>query len=184
MARGRQYIQFEGYFAESMLGIFRIIRGFADLQDLAAVSVPYEMTGHETQVQRVVGHQRELNEKHAQDIKKYLEQSDNRFIPEVVLSARVPLNPVDVDRCVVLETDEPPSQIIGVQSDDITPVTIKRRYGSKTTRIQTVWIPRQDLEQVKTDKLIRRIDGNHRVALAQSLVDDVPVPLLSICGTG
>ncbi len=40
MSRGRQYTQFEGYFAESALGIFRIIRGFADLQDLAAVSVP------------------------------------------------------------------------------------------------------------------------------------------------
>lgn len=95
MSRGRQYIQFEGYFAESVLGIFRIIRGFADLRDLAAVSVPYEMTDHETETQRVIGHQRELNEKHALDIKKYLEQSDNRFLPEVVLSARVPVNPID-----------------------------------------------------------------------------------------
>ncbi len=176
MSRGRQYIELEGYFAESVLGIFRIIRGFADLQDLEAVSVPYEMTGHETQAQRVVGHQRELNEKHAQDIKKYLEQSDNRFIPEVVLSARVPVNPVDVDRGVVLETDEPPSQIIGVQSDETTPVIIKRRYGSKTTRIQTVRIPRQDLEAIKADKLIRRIDGNHRLALAEHLVEDPNLP--------
>lgn len=176
MSRGRQYIQFEGYFAESVLGIFRIIRGFADLRDLAAVSVPYGMTGHETQPRRVIGYQRELNEKHAQDIKKYLEQSDNRFIPEVVLAARVPVNPVDVDRGVVLETDEPPSQIIGVQSDETTPVTIKRKYGSKTTRIQTIRIPRQDLEQIKADKLIRRIDGNHRLALAEHLVEDPNLP--------
>lgn len=35
MSRGRQYIQFEGYFAESVFGIFHIIRGFADLWDLA-----------------------------------------------------------------------------------------------------------------------------------------------------
>jgi len=35
MSRGRQYIQFEGYFAESVLGIFRIIRGIAHLGDLA-----------------------------------------------------------------------------------------------------------------------------------------------------
>ena len=40
VSHGCQYIQFEGYFAESVLGIFRIIRGFADLRDLAAVSVP------------------------------------------------------------------------------------------------------------------------------------------------
>jgi len=47
------------------------------LQDLAAVSVPYELSDT-TEPGRVVGHQRQLNEKHALDIKKYLEQSDNR----------------------------------------------------------------------------------------------------------
>ncbi len=49
MPRGRQYIQLEGYFAESVLGIFRIIRGFADLKDLAVVSVPYEKSNHATE---------------------------------------------------------------------------------------------------------------------------------------
>ena len=29
MSRGRQYIEYEGCFAENVLGIFRIIRGFA-----------------------------------------------------------------------------------------------------------------------------------------------------------
>lgn len=176
MSRRRQYIEFEGYFAENVLGIFRIIRGFADLRDLAAVSVPYKMTYHETETQRVIGHQRKLNEKHAQDIKKYLEQSDNRFLPEVILAARVPVNPVDADRGVVLETDEPVGYVIGVESAGSTPVTISRKYSSKTTRVQTLRIPRQDLEQVKNDKLIRRIDGNHRLALAEHLVDDLTVP--------
>lgn len=37
-------IEFEGYFAEGVLGIFKIIRGFADLRDLAAISVPYELS--------------------------------------------------------------------------------------------------------------------------------------------
>ena len=37
MSRGRQYIQLEGYFAESVLGIFRIIRGFADLRNADAI---------------------------------------------------------------------------------------------------------------------------------------------------
>ena len=32
MSRGRQYIQFEGYFAQSVPTIFQIIRGFADLR--------------------------------------------------------------------------------------------------------------------------------------------------------
>jgi len=37
---------------------------------------------------RVLGHQRELDVSHAQDIKRYLEQADNRFIPEIILSLR------------------------------------------------------------------------------------------------
>ena len=78
MSRGRQYIEFEGLFSESVLGIFRIIRGFADLRDLAAVSVPYKMEASQ-QAFRVVGHQRIESDKHAQDIKNYLEQSGNRF---------------------------------------------------------------------------------------------------------
>ena len=37
MSRTSQTIEFEGYFAEGVLGIFKIIRGVADLLDLAAV---------------------------------------------------------------------------------------------------------------------------------------------------
>jgi hypothetical protein len=39
-----QSIEFEGYFAEGVLCIFKIILGFADLRDLAAISVPYELS--------------------------------------------------------------------------------------------------------------------------------------------
>ena len=90
MSRGRQYIEFEGLFSESVLGIFRIIRGFADLRDLAAVSVPYKMEDGEHGF-RVVGHQRGESTKHAKEIKNYLEQSENRFLPEVILSVRAPV---------------------------------------------------------------------------------------------
>ena len=44
MPRARQIIEFEGYFAEGVLGIFKIIRSFADLRDLAAISVPFDLT--------------------------------------------------------------------------------------------------------------------------------------------
>ena len=77
----RYLIEFEGCFAEGVLGIFKIIRGFADLRGLAAISVPYELSDG-SQPGRVVGHQHQLNEKHALDIKKSLEQSNNRLIPE------------------------------------------------------------------------------------------------------
>ncbi len=60
MSRRRQYIEFEGLFSESVLGIFRIIRGFAYLRDLAAVLVPYKM-GDVEQGFRVVGHSTPLS---------------------------------------------------------------------------------------------------------------------------
>ena len=56
-----QTIEFEGYFAEEVLGIFKIIRGFSDLRDLAAVSVPYELS-YGAKPGRVLGYQRQLNE--------------------------------------------------------------------------------------------------------------------------
>ncbi len=37
MARGRKYIEFEGLFSDSVLVIFHVIRGFADLRYLAAI---------------------------------------------------------------------------------------------------------------------------------------------------
>lgn len=44
MSRGRQKVSFEGLLQENVLGTFKIIRGFADLHDLAEVSVtmPYQ----------------------------------------------------------------------------------------------------------------------------------------------
>lgn len=177
MSRGRQYIQFEGYFAENVLGIFRIIRGFADLRDLAAVSVPYEMTDHESESNRVVGHQRELNNKHAQDIKTYLEQSDNRFLPEIILSVRTPImletpqGDIDTD-----DSSAFGQTVYGVKSDPNSLVAISRRYSSPTMRMQRIRIRRTDIDQVRSEKRIRRIDGNHRLALAESLTEDSLVP--------
>jgi hypothetical protein len=44
MSRGRQKIWFEGVMKENLLEIFTVIRGFADLRDLAEVSnfMPYQ----------------------------------------------------------------------------------------------------------------------------------------------
>jgi hypothetical protein len=147
-----------------VLGIFKIIRGFADLRDLAAVSVPYELSDG-TEPGRVVGHQRKLNEKHALDIKKYLEQSDNRLIPEVILSLRGVFNNL---------TEQ--ERVIGVESEEGTLITVSRRFGGKHQRIQQIKIQRDNLDAIREQKLIRRIDGNHRLAMAETLVEDEIVP--------
>jgi hypothetical protein len=175
MSRGRQYIEFEGLFSESVLGIFRIIRGFADLRDLAAVSVPYKMEDGERGF-RVVGHQRVESGKHAEEIKNYLEQSENRFLPEVILSVRAPIKlmvnrgEIDPDELGLGET------VFGVQSDNGGLVDISRRYSSPTMRMQRLRVRRGDLEQLKQDKVIRRIDGNHRLHLAEQLTEDPNTP--------
>jgi len=49
----------------------------------------------------------------------------------------VQILPIDQDQRVVAETDEPPGFVIGVLDDEPTPVAIRHRYSSKTTRIQT-----------------------------------------------
>ncbi len=61
------FVIWRSYFAEGVLGIFKIIRGFADLRDLAAISIPYELSDG-AEPGQVIGHQRRLNEKHALDI--------------------------------------------------------------------------------------------------------------------
>ncbi|MEX1666009.1 hypothetical protein [Zhongshania arctica] len=175
MSKGRQYIEFEGLFSESVLGIFRIIRGFADLRDLATVSVPYKMEDGE-QGFRVVGHQRGESAKHAEEIKSYLEQSENRFLPEVILSVRMSVKlmvnrgEIDPDELGLGE------MVFGVKSDNGGLVNISRRYSSPTMRMQRLRIRRGDLEQIKQDKIIRRIDGNHRLHLAEQLTEDPNTP--------
>jgi len=81
-------IVFEGLFEKDVLGIFKIIRGFASLKDLAEISTPYLMDSSPISGQ-VIGHQREIDTQHAQRIKNYLEGSDNRFLPEIILSVRL-----------------------------------------------------------------------------------------------
>jgi hypothetical protein len=164
MSRSRQYIEFEGYFAEGVLGIFKIIRGFANLRDLAAISVSYELS-EGTEPARVIGHQRTLNEKHAQDIKRYLEESDTRLIPEVILAVRGIFNDV---------TER--ERVVGVESEGGSLVAISRRFASQNQRIQRIRIQRSDLGAIREQKLVRRIDGNHRLAMAATLEEDPGVP--------
>ena len=164
MPRGRQYIEFEGLFSVGVLGIFRIIRGFADLRDLAAVSIPYQMIDADQPAQ-VVGHQRELDPKHAEDIKKYLEHSDNRFIPEVILAVRYEAGPIQIE-----------NEIVGVETQGDGPIGMGRRFTGKNHRIQKLWVRRNQLDAVRNEKLIRRIDGNHRLALADQLQEDMNLP--------
>lgn len=164
MARNSKHIDFEGIFSTGVLGTFKIIRGFADLRDLAKVSVPFKMAEGDLPNQ-VTGHQRKLDTKHAEDIKNYLEGADNRFFPEVVLAIRYKYSTVDVE-----------GQTVGVSTVEDGPLVLERRFSGKNHRIQKLRVLRKQLETVKSEKLIRRIDGNHRLALAEDLQEDMTLP--------
>jgi len=161
MGRSARYLTFDGQFESSVLGTFRIIRGFANLQDLAEISVPYEMESDNSNAQ-VTGQQRKLNPDHAVRIKHYLESGEQRFLPEVILSIRVGL------------TDEKDStqKTIGVRTSIEEGVTIGRPWRSPNIRVHRVTIDRKKLADIKAKKLIRRVDGNHRLALADTLKQD------------
>jgi hypothetical protein len=162
MARGARYLTFEGQFESSVLGRFRIIRGFANLQDLAEISVPYLMEdGNGAEVK---GQQRQLDPQHAERIKHYLESGDQCFLPEVILSVRT----------VVTDELDETQRPIGVKSTgEEDGIGISRAWKSRNIRVHRMTIDRQKLPDIVAHKLIRRVDGNHRLALADTLAPDV-----------
>ena len=174
MPPNQTYIEFEGLFAPNVLGIFRIIRGFADLRDLAMISVPYEMQAGVDPV-RVVGHQRAVSEEHARAIKRYLESSENRFLPEVILSVRVSTDLLTERGLIPLDNLSLGDRVIGVEAIGGL-VEIKRKYGRKTMQMQRLRIRRSNIAQIQRERVFRRIDGNHRLHLAEELSGDDMTP--------
>ncbi len=168
MARTAEYIRFDGLFEKDVLGTFRIIRGFADLRDLAEVSVPYNMSDGEMLVH---GYQRSIDNDHAIRIKQYLESANHRFLPEVILSVRVDLdNEIDTTQNILGVLSRAGSEAL---ADG---VSIKRKWKSNNIRVHTLQVKIKELNKIKEKRYIRRIDGNHRLALADKLIDDAGVP--------
>ena len=64
MTRSSKHVVVEGQYASGVLGTFRIIRGFATLQDLAAISAPFEMATAAAAA-HVQGHQRAVRKRDA-----------------------------------------------------------------------------------------------------------------------
>jgi hypothetical protein len=59
MSHGRKMISFEGLLQENVLGMFKVIRGFADLRDLTKISVA--MPYHGAMNGQGIGYQRQLD---------------------------------------------------------------------------------------------------------------------------
>jgi hypothetical protein len=168
MPRTAKYITIEGQFAHGVLGTFRIIRGFATLQELAAISAPFPLNASTADQQHLAGHQRVIDLAHAESIKRYLQDGRTRFIPEIILSIRVECR--DVHDSI--------QKVVGVLSDNLTiGLRIRRKYKSPTIATHQISIERAELDRiVNTERRIRRIDGNHRLHLADQLIVDGTSP--------
>ncbi len=144
MSRGKQKVSFEGLLQENVLGTFKVIRGFADLQDLAEVSVAMQYQGAKDGMG--TGYQRQLDEQHVEDIKRFLSKGRYRFFPEIVLSLRSK-----------------------GASDPI--VSYAKRRVSPNDR--AYWIS-TNLKALRDDGFTRihRIDGNHRLEAAKRLYEE------------
>lgn len=166
MPRTARYVTIEGQFASGVLGTFRIIRGFATLQELAEISAPYEMVPPAPGAATVDGYQRSIDPQHAEDIKRYLEAGRLRFIPEIILSIRA-------DFRDELDAQQRP---LGVLADGGDGLTVRRRWRSPNIRTHQISVDRNQLAAlVQRDRRIRRIDGNHRLHLAAQLAPDAQV---------
>ena len=162
----KEHLVLEGLFENSILGVFRIIRGFANLQDLAEISVPYIMEDGDKAAQ-VRGQQRQLDERHAESIKRYLENGKQRFLPEVILSVRTELDG-ELDQW---------QRTVGVKSKSSNDgIFIQRKGKDSDNRIHQIIIDRQKLVGILENKLIRRLDGNHRLSRASQLKIDPLLP--------
>lgn len=144
MSRGRQKISFEGLMQENVLGTFTVIRGFADLRDLTDVSVamPYQgaVNGQGT------GYQRQLDEQHVEDIKRFLNKGRYRFFPEIVLSLRSE-----------------------GASDPI--VSFAKKRSSPNDRVYGISVRVKALREDGFTR-IHRIDGNHRLEAGRRLLEE------------
>ena len=226
--QSKDQIVLEGLFEAQALGTFPVLRGFADLRDLAAISVPFEMQQIEGQSSgaTVAGHQRPHDPTHAQDIKSYLESPQRRFMPEIILSVRGwwraetdGVRQTGLENMVLM-----PEEIAGIRrydeatkngegglrqkrmtgddyiaslvlplapdlvsllsgndhdlADEILDptITIGSVSRDKDDMRHTLAVARRDLEFVRSRRLVRRIDGNHRLALAEQLTDDKTEP--------
>lgn len=166
MSRQSKFIKIRGQYASGVLGTFHIIRGNASLQDLAAISAPYPMSAPEVGATVVQGHQRPINAEHAKEIKRYLQEGDLRFIPEIILSIRA-------ERTAV---HDKAGREIGVKID-VPGLTVKRPYKSERLRTHDIYVARALIEKLVTqEQRIRRIDGNHRLHLAAELEYDKTSP--------
>ena len=154
-------ITLKWFYSQSALWwTFKVIRWFADLRDLSTLSFPYDK------------YQRDLIPEHAQDIVDFFTDWKYKFIPEVILSLRVDKNLAGISLKKGFSKEQV-DQIIDPEGH-----VAEEWFWSKPEEIlgSEVEIELDPLVLEQEGNKLRRIDWNHRLSLADSLLDDPNSP--------
>lgn len=143
---------FNGAFAPS-IGGFLTVRGYARLIDIARCSYADE------------AYQRDLKPGHVDDIKKFFDDGEYLFFPEIILSVQLD---VDYEKAGAPSAD--PFQLIRDGSpfkSNTNGLDVKPRKARSTSDLT-----RYEITVPDGQKLFKRIDGNHRLSAFELLKDE------------
>ena len=139
---------------ERSLGGFICIRGYAKLSDLAKLS-------------QSNSYQRDVDEKHLQELEAYLDKREYVFFPEVTLSYT--LSPQQDNISIsssneLLSLTSPKGKILGIKQ-------FNKSYASSTDQRnrEQVRVVTLDIDDRLGLGLFQRIDGNHRLKASEKL---------------
>ncbi len=142
---------FNGAFAAS-IGGFLTVRGYAPLSDIAKCSFADD------------NYQRDLKPGHVDEIKKFFDDGEYLFFPEIILSVQLD---VDYDSDGAPAAD--PFQMIRegkAFKSNISGLDIKPRKASSARDLT-----RYEIAVPDGQRLFKRIDGNHRLSAFEALKD-------------
>lgn len=142
---------FNGAFAPS-IGGFLTVRGYAPLSDIAKCSFADD------------NYQRDLKPDHVDEIKKFFDDGEYLFFPEIILSVQLD---VDYDSDGAPAGD--PFQMIREGKpfkSNISGLDIKPRKASSARDLT-----RYEIAVPDGQRLFKRIDGNHRLSAFEALKD-------------
>lgn len=142
---------FNGAFAPS-IGGFITVRGYAPLGDIAKCSFADE------------NYQRDLKPAHVEDIRKFFEDGEYLFFPEIILSVQL-----DVDYEKKYAPEQDPFQLIRAGEafkSNTNGLEVKPRKSRSSNDLT-----RYEITVPDGQKLFKRIDGNHRLSAFEAMGD-------------
>ncbi|ESQ81197.1 DNA sulfur modification protein DndB [Asticcacaulis sp. YBE204] len=143
---------FTGAFAPS-IGGFLTVRGYARLADIAKCSLADE------------AYQRDLKPDHVEDIKKFFDEGEYLFFPEIILSVQL-----DADFEKSDAPDGDPFKLISQGApfkSNVNSLSIRPRKPKSANDLT-----RYEITVPDGAKLFKRIDGNHRLSAFEKLQDE------------